>query len=173
MPDGRILAWSGRVDDDGRGPVDKGAHFYRSFLHRRRRQSDQQAQRLAGAQHASTSGSSRPAPPTPSTYLLDIPHDAEGPITLEARLNYRKFTDYFTQFSFAGVAKPGSGRSRSFDSREYTFDLQARSRPADRHVATATRDRPARRDQMAAASFASRTASAGTIGASACSCRAI
>src|SRR5213078_1225358 len=29
---GRVLAWSGRVADDGRGPVDKGAHFYRSFL---------------------------------------------------------------------------------------------------------------------------------------------
>ncbi len=28
---GRVLAWSGRVEDDGRGPVDKGAHFYRSF----------------------------------------------------------------------------------------------------------------------------------------------
>ena len=28
---GRVLAWSGRVEDNGRGPVDKGAHFYRSL----------------------------------------------------------------------------------------------------------------------------------------------
>ena len=27
---GRVLAWSGRVEDNGRGPVEKGAHFYRS-----------------------------------------------------------------------------------------------------------------------------------------------
>ena len=26
---GQVLFWSGRVDDDGRGPVEKGAHFYR------------------------------------------------------------------------------------------------------------------------------------------------
>src|SRR5207253_11042451 len=54
-------------------------------------------------------------------YLVDIPRDAEGPVTLEARLNYRKFTDYLTKFSFAGVAKPGPA-GISFDSREYTFD---------------------------------------------------
>src|SRR6185312_15355318 len=28
---GRILAWSGSVEDGGRGPVEKGAHFYRSY----------------------------------------------------------------------------------------------------------------------------------------------
>ncbi len=29
---GSVLAWSGGVEDDGHGPVDKGAHFYRSYL---------------------------------------------------------------------------------------------------------------------------------------------
>ena len=28
---GRILFWSGMVEDDGKGPVEKGAHFYRSL----------------------------------------------------------------------------------------------------------------------------------------------
>jgi len=27
---GQVLFWSGAVEDDGRGPVEKGAHFYRS-----------------------------------------------------------------------------------------------------------------------------------------------
>ena len=29
--DGRVIFWSGNVTDDGRGPVEPGAHFYRSF----------------------------------------------------------------------------------------------------------------------------------------------
>src|SRR5207244_6800982 len=28
----RIIFWSGRVEDDGKGPVEKGAHFYRSLM---------------------------------------------------------------------------------------------------------------------------------------------
>ncbi|MEZ5283732.1 MAG: hypothetical protein R2712_02755 [Vicinamibacterales bacterium] len=28
---GRVVYWSGRVDDEGRGPVEPGAHFYRSY----------------------------------------------------------------------------------------------------------------------------------------------
>ena len=28
---GKVLAWSGYVDDGGHGPVEKGAHFYRSY----------------------------------------------------------------------------------------------------------------------------------------------
>ena len=29
--DGRIIFWSGSVEDDGKGPVEPGAHFYRSY----------------------------------------------------------------------------------------------------------------------------------------------
>ena len=29
---GKIIYWSGRVEDNGKGPVEKGAHFYRSLL---------------------------------------------------------------------------------------------------------------------------------------------
>src|SRR5262249_17749988 len=28
---GRVLFWSGRVDENGKGPVETGAHFYRSY----------------------------------------------------------------------------------------------------------------------------------------------
>src|SRR5205807_1122316 len=27
----RVVFWSGKIEDDGKGPVDKGAHFYRSL----------------------------------------------------------------------------------------------------------------------------------------------
>ncbi len=52
---------------------------------------------------------------------MPIPKDAVGPVTLEAKLNYRKFANYYTKFAFAGVAKPGSA-GLDYDSREYTFD---------------------------------------------------
>jgi len=52
---------------------------------------------------------------------MTIPKDAVGPITIEAKLNYRKFSNYLTRFAFAGVAKTGQA-GISFDSREYSFD---------------------------------------------------
>jgi tetratricopeptide (TPR) repeat protein len=54
-------------------------------------------------------------------FRLAIPKDAAGPLTLEAKLNYRKFANYYTRFAYAGVAKPGSA-GLDHDSREYTFD---------------------------------------------------
>src|SRR5207247_8846410 len=29
--DGRVIFWSGQVADEGKGPVEPGAHFYRSY----------------------------------------------------------------------------------------------------------------------------------------------
>jgi tetratricopeptide (TPR) repeat protein len=54
-------------------------------------------------------------------FRLAVPRDAAGPITLEANLKYRKFTHYYTQFTFAGVAKPGRATVDA-DGREYSFD---------------------------------------------------
>ena len=31
MPPGNVIFWSGKVEDDGTGPVEPGAHFYRSY----------------------------------------------------------------------------------------------------------------------------------------------
>jgi len=54
-------------------------------------------------------------------YLLDVPKDAKGPITLEAKLNYRKFTEYINQFSL-GDPQPVSGTAGiSFDNRQFSF----------------------------------------------------
>jgi Flp pilus assembly protein TadD len=117
---GKIFAWSGSVDDSGHGPVDKGAHFYKSY-------------QLDGAgnpinkrnawQARSVLYVRLIAPGADDTvhYRMTIPKDAVGPITLEAKLNYRKFSNYLTKFAFAGVPRSGEA-GVSFDSREYSFD---------------------------------------------------
>jgi Flp pilus assembly protein TadD len=117
---GRVLAWSGRVADNGRGPVDKGAHFYRSYL-------------LDGAgnpidKRNAWQGRSvlyvhliPPGAADTVHFRLPVPKSVKGPVTLEARLNYRKFSDYYTKFSFAGVPQPGRA-GLDFDSRQYSFD---------------------------------------------------
>ena len=119
---GRILAHSGEVADQGRGPVDKGAHFYRAYLI----DSEGNPINKRNAWQARSTFYVHLIPPGAADtvhYLVDIPKDATGPITLEARVNYRKFTDYFTKFSFAGVGHPKSGLAGiSFDSREFDFD---------------------------------------------------
>ena len=64
---------SGAVADEGKGPVDPGAHFYRSLQLDDARQPDQQAQRLDARARSPTCGSSRRAPPTPFTTACRSP----------------------------------------------------------------------------------------------------
>jgi len=117
---GKVFAWSGGVDDDGAGPVDKGAHFYKSYqldgagnpINKRN------AWQTRGVMYVHLIG---PGADDTVHYRMTIPKDVVGPITLEAKLNYRKFSNYLTKFAFAGVAKSGEA-GLSFDSREYSFD---------------------------------------------------
>ncbi|MBY0375427.1 MAG: cytochrome c family protein, partial [Bryobacteraceae bacterium] len=119
--DGRIVFWSGKVEDDGKGPVDKGAHFYRSYM-------------LDGAGNPINKRNAwqarsvlyvRLIPPGAADvahYRVKIPADARGPITFTAKVNYRKFAHYYTQYSYAGVAKPDPTKvALDHDSREYSF----------------------------------------------------
>ena len=116
---GRVLASSGSVAGNGRGPVDKSAHFYRSYL----LDGEGNAIDKRNAWQARSVLYVRLIPPGAADtvhYLVNIPKDAEGPITFEAKLNYRKFTDAYTRFTF-GAAKPGLS-DISYDSREYEAD---------------------------------------------------
>jgi Flp pilus assembly protein TadD len=95
---GRLLAQSGAVADNG--PVDPSAHFYRSYL------LDGEGNPIdkRNAWQARSVFYVHLIPPGAADtvhYRVDIPKDAAGPITFEAKLNYRKFTDYYTRFSFA------------------------------------------------------------------------
>jgi tetratricopeptide (TPR) repeat protein len=107
------------VEDDGRGPVERGAHFYRSFL------LDSEGNHInkRNAWQARSTLYVRLIPPGAADvahYRVHIPRDAHGPLTFEAKLNYRKFAHYYTQYAYAGVAGAGSAGIHH-DSRPYTF----------------------------------------------------
>jgi tetratricopeptide (TPR) repeat protein len=103
--DGRVLYWSGWVADDGQGPVDPGAHFYRSVL------VDEHGNRIdkRNAWAARAVAYVRLIPPGAADtahFRLDVPPDVRGPIRLSSRMNYRKFSWFYTNFSFAGERDP-------------------------------------------------------------------
>jgi Tfp pilus assembly protein PilF len=122
--DGKIIFWSGRVEDGGRGPVEPGAHFYRSY------QLDGEGNPInkRNAWQARSVLYTRMIPPGAADvahFRLRIPKDARGPITLTAKLNHRKFSHYYTQFSYAGApvaGQPPERLSAAHNSLEYSFD---------------------------------------------------
>jgi tetratricopeptide (TPR) repeat protein len=121
---GKQVFWSGRVEDGGRGPVEAGAHFYRAY------QLDSEGNPInkRNAWQARSVLYARMIPPGAADvahYRMQIPKDARGPITLSAKLNYRKFSHYYTQFVYAGEPKPGQSPSLigpAHNSLEYSFD---------------------------------------------------
>ncbi len=96
---GRSIFWSGKVAENGHGPVDPGAHFYRSY------QLDGDGN-MIDKRNAFESRSLlyvRLIPPGAADvahYRVTIPEDAKGPVTVTARLRYRKFSHYYTQFAY-------------------------------------------------------------------------
>jgi tetratricopeptide (TPR) repeat protein len=99
---GQTIFWSGRAEDNGNGPVDPGAHFYRSLqidahgnpINKR----NAWATRAVVYVHLVPPGAADTV-----HYRLQIPQNAGDHIELHAKLNYRKFAWWNTQFSFAGT----------------------------------------------------------------------
>jgi tetratricopeptide (TPR) repeat protein len=109
---GRTILHSGAVEDAGKGPVEPGAHFYRSLL------LDDHGNRInkRNAWAARSVAYSRLIPPGAADtihYRLQVPPDAGDRLTIKAKLNYRKFAWWNTQWAFAGVRDP----------QQKTFDL--------------------------------------------------
>ena len=105
MRHGRTIFHSGAAADEGQGPVDPGAHFYRSLL------LDEHGNAInkRNAWAARSVAYVRLIPPGAADtihYRLDIPEDAGAKITLRAKVNYRKFAWWNTQFAYAGVRDP-------------------------------------------------------------------
>jgi tetratricopeptide (TPR) repeat protein len=108
---GQTIFWSGEVEDDGKGPVEKGAHFYRSL------QVDAHGNPINKRNAWSTRAVVyvRLIPPGAADtvhFRMKVPEKTGSKINLTARLCYRKFAWFNTQFAFAGerdhgVAKPG------------------------------------------------------------------
>ncbi|HET8550493.1 MAG TPA: tetratricopeptide repeat protein [Bryobacteraceae bacterium] len=123
---GRSVFWSGSVEDGGKGPVERGAHFYRSY------QLDGEGNPInkRNAWQTRSLLYVRLIPPGAADvahFRVRIPPDARGPVTLTAKLNYRKFSHYYTQFAYSGRPAPDQDPklvSISHDSREFTFGPQ-------------------------------------------------
>src|SRR6185369_1844789 len=121
---GKVIFWSGEVEDNGKGPVEPGAHFYRAY------QLDGEGNPINKrnawqARSVLYVRAIQPGAADVAHYRVKIPKDAKGPITLTAKLNYRKFSRYYTEFAYAGQDKPGqdpSLRTKDHSSQEMTFD---------------------------------------------------
>ena len=77
-PTARVIFWSGQVEDDGKGPVEPGAHFYRSY------QLDGEGNPInkRNAWQARSVLYVRLIPPGAADvahYRVQIPKDAQGP----------------------------------------------------------------------------------------------
>ena len=123
-PTGRVVFWSGQVADEGRGPVEPGAHFYRSY------QLDAHGNPIdkRNAWQTRSLLYVRLIPPGAADvahYRVRVPDDARGPITFTARLQYRKFSHAYTQFAYTGqpaAGEPDGSVTADFDDRAFTFD---------------------------------------------------
>jgi len=120
---GQVIFWSGSVEDDGKGPVEKGAHFYRSLqvdahgnsINKR----NAWATRAVVYVHLIPPGAADTV-----HYRLHIPETSGSKITLHARLCYRKFAWWNTQFSFAGVPdrdQTNTNVTPDYDDRKFAF----------------------------------------------------
>ena len=103
---GKVIYWSGSVDDAGKGPVEAGAHFYRSY------QLDGESNPINKRNAWQTRSLLYvklipPGAADTAHFRVKIPKDARGPIHFTTKLNYRKFSWYYTQFAYAGQPKPG------------------------------------------------------------------
>jgi tetratricopeptide (TPR) repeat protein len=120
---GQILFWSGKVQDDGKGPVEPAAHFYRS----------QQIDAHGNVINKRNAWSNRAVvyvhliPPGAADtvhFRMHIPENAGEKINLHAKLNYRKFMWYNTQFSYGGEedpSQPGGTTTPDYDDRKFDF----------------------------------------------------
>ena len=120
----QTIFWSGMVEDDGKGPVEKGAHFYRSL------QVDAHGNPINKRNAWATRSVVyvRLIPPGAADtvhFRMKVPPQTGSKITLTARLCYRKFAWWGTQFSFAGQpdpASPSSAVAPDYDDRKFQLD---------------------------------------------------
>ncbi|HZU25653.1 MAG TPA: tetratricopeptide repeat protein [Bryobacteraceae bacterium] len=128
--DGRIIYWSGYVEDNGCGPVEPGAHFYKSYqldgdgnpINKR----NGWATRSVLYVHLIPPGAADVA-----HFLIKIPSNAKGPVTLTAKLNYRKFMYDYVRFAYAGKPKPGQEALVNVDHDDREFSYSPANIPAD------------------------------------------
>ena len=120
---GRVLLHSGAAADGGSGPVDPSAHFYRSL------QLDERGNPInkRNAWMTRSVAYVRLIPPGAADtihYRLQVPEDAGDRITLRAKVNYRKFAWWNTQWAYAGErvpSTPDTAVGSAYDDGQWTF----------------------------------------------------
>ncbi|HET7216144.1 MAG TPA: tetratricopeptide repeat protein [Terriglobia bacterium] len=121
---GHTIFWSGEVADNGKGPVDPAAHFYRSLS------LDEHGhwinKRNAWSAHATVYA--RLIPPGAADtvhFRIKVPKDCGDKITFTAKLDYRKFDWWNTQWAFAGRRDPYQKDRQTtldYDNTHWLFD---------------------------------------------------
>ena len=121
---GRTLLHSGYIEGrEGNGPVEPGAHFYRSL------QLDEHGNPInkRNAWQTRSVAYVRLVPPGAADtvhYRLHIPEDAGDTIVLKARVNHRKFAWWYTQWAYAGVranAGDAHNATAAYDDGKWLF----------------------------------------------------
>jgi tetratricopeptide (TPR) repeat protein len=129
--EGKPIFWSGKVTQDGKGPVEPGAHFYRAY------QLDGEGNPInkRNAWQARAVLYVRMIPPGAADvahYLVNVPRDSKGKIHFTAKLNYRKFSWYYTQFAYAGQPKAGQDPALlAKDHNGLVYNFDAKNIPAN------------------------------------------
>ena len=111
------------MEDDGHGPVEPGAHFYRSL------QLDAHGNVINKRNTWATRAAmyARLIPPGAADtvhFRLKLPEDCGDNVTLQVKVNYRKFAWWNTQWAFAGIPSPTEPRhtmSAHYDDRPWVF----------------------------------------------------
>jgi tetratricopeptide (TPR) repeat protein len=120
---GQTIFWSGKVGDNGKGPVEPGAHFYKSL------QIDAHGNPINKRNAWSTRATVYvhlipPGAADTVHFRMHVPESAGEHITLHSKLNYRKFQWFNTQFAFGGVpdaSQPGGEHTPDYDDRRFAF----------------------------------------------------
>lgn len=121
---GHTIFWSGEAADNGKGPVDPAAHYYRSLS------IDEHGnwinKRNAWSAHATVYAHLIPPGAADTVHFrVKVPDDCGDKITFTAKLNYRKFDWWNTQWAFAGRPNPNQKNRQTTpysDNTDWLFD---------------------------------------------------
>ncbi len=121
---GQTIFWSGKLQDNGKGPVEPGAHMYKSL------QIDAHGNPINKRNAWSTRATVYvhlipPGAADTVHFRMHVPESAGEHIMLRSKLNYRKFQWFNTQFAFGGVpdaSKPQGEHTPDYDDRKFAFN---------------------------------------------------
>ncbi len=117
---GRAFFWSGFTEGED-APVEPSAHFFRSLMLDERGNPINKRNAWA-ARSALYVTQIPPGAAHTVRYRVRIPEDAVGPVKLTARLNYRKFAWWHTQWVFRGTPLSDGEVAPGFDDRTWVLD---------------------------------------------------